>query len=244
MMKISVIIPANNVGESIVKCLDSIGSQVFDKSAYEIVIVLDSCTDNTEEIVTEWKESHGDINLRMIHAECGSPGGARNVGLDNAAGEYVMFVDGDDYLINDYAMAMLCGAIQGHSAVRVTDHEVSGRELKFSERLTLWLHFFRRDFIGDDRFTDMLLNEDFEFVKRIHNKPGYNEAIINTPLYHYNYDNDRMVARIFKVMRLSHERAEQGLPPLFVDDEFAPEGMETPAGRVLIGDVNHDLGNE
>ena len=136
-----------------------------------------------------------------------------------ADGEYIMFVDGDDYLINDHAMTMLYNAVQGHNAVRVMDHETNNR-VKFSQRLTLWLHFFSRELIGEERFTNMRLNEDFEFVKRIRSKPEYDEIQVFEPLYFYDYDEERMIQRILNVLRESAERKQQGLSPLYVDDEY------------------------
>lgn len=131
--------------------------------------------------------------------------------LDNALGEFILFVDGDDRLMNDSAMTILYNAAQGHNAVRMTDHGLSGGTVKFSKRLTMWLHFFSRELIGSDRFTDMLLNEDFEFVRRIRNKPGYNEATVDVPLYFYNYDRARMIARIEKRDRAFPRKSETGI---------------------------------
>lgn len=221
-MKISVIIPVNNLENKILQCLNSIYVQDMPKSNYEVLITFDSCTDNSESVVREWIKQHSDMRLRAFRAECKCPGSARNVGLDHAAGDYIMFVDGDDYLMNSSAMTILYNAVQGHNAVRVMDHGLSGRNIKFSRRLTIWLHFFSRELIGNDRFTDLLLNEDFEFVKRVRSKAGYNEAIVNIPLYFYNYDSQRMLNRIKIAMDLSWERSTQGLPPLFVGDEFIP----------------------
>lgn len=218
-MKISVIIPIYNLGQQIITALDSIYSQDFDKSEYEVLTIFDSCTDDSEALVSEWAKRHSDITVKFFYSQCKTPGGTRNVGLDNASGDYIMFIDGDDYLMNNSSMTIVNAAIQGHNAVRVMDHGVSGTRLKFSKRLTMWLHIFSRELIGEDRFTDMLLCEDFEFVKRIRNKSGYNEAIVNTPLYFYNYDNERMNARIKNVFELSRGR-DKSLPPLFVDDEF------------------------
>lgn len=234
-MKISVIIPIHNLENDIEQCLDSVAAQDFEKSEYEILAVLDSCTDNTENVLREWRDIHADINLNMYYARCRTPGGARNVGLDHATGEYIMFIDGDDHLINNAAMTLLYETVQGHNAVRVMDHEMSGNHIKFSQRLTLWLHFFARGLIGTERFTHMLLNEDFEFVKRIRNKPEYNEAQLNVPLYFYNFDEERMLQRITDVVHLSAERQAQGLPPLYVDDEFAAGGIpsELNIGNLL-----------
>ncbi len=225
-MKISIIIPAHDLGGAIVKCLDSIAVQDFDRTEYEVLVILDNCTDDTELNITTWCAEHADIKVKTFAAACGTPGGARNVGLDNASGEYIMFIDGDDYLINNSAMTILLNAVRGHNAVRITDHEVSGRTLKFSRRLTVWLHFFARSLIGEDRFTDMILCEDYEFVKRIRSKLGYDEVTLDVPLYHYNYDDERMTARIFKAFELTRERAAQGLPPVYVNDEFVPDASD------------------
>lgn len=219
-MKISVIIPVNDLGYGIIKCLDSIYTQDLDKSEYEVLVIFDSCTDNSEAVVREWLAGHSDIDMKFFYSQCKTPGGTRNVGLDNATGEYIMFIDGDDHLINNSAMTILYNAAVGRNAVRMIDHEVSGTSVKFSNRLTMWLHFFSKEIIGDERFSDMLLNEDFEFVKRIRSKSNYNETIVATPLYFYNYNDNRMIERIKKVLNMSQERKKQGLPPLYVDDEF------------------------
>ncbi len=219
-MKISVIIPIYNLEKEIINALESIASQNFEKSEYEIITVLDSCTDKTEEVVKKWHEKNKDINLVLLSANCLSPGGARNVGLDNAKGEYIIFVDGDDTIINKDAFKIVVNAIKNHNALRVTDHEINGNHIKFSNRLTIWLHIFRRDLIGSDRFTDMLLNEDYEFVKRIRSKNEYNEAVVDIPLYCYNYNNDRMVKRIKDVRKISFERRKKGLSSLYISDEF------------------------
>lgn len=219
-MKISVIIPVHNLEREITQCLNTVAAQDFDKSQYEILIVLDSCTDGSESVINQWLNVHRDVNLRIFYSQCKTPGGARNVGLNNASGEYILFIDGDDYLINNSAMALLYEAVQVHNAVRVTDHEINCNHVKFSNRLTLWLHFFSKELIGHDRFTDMLLNEDYEFVKRIRSKSGYNEAILSVPLYHYNYDEERMIRRIKEVRKLSYERRQQNLPALYVSDGF------------------------
>lgn len=225
-MKISVIIPVHNVGTALLTCLDSIYAQDFPKSDYEVLVVFDSCTDNSESIVLSWQKEHNDMRMRAFRKHCGSAGGARNVGLDNACGEFILFVDGDDYLMNNSAMTILYNAAQGHNAVRMLDHGLGGGTIKFSKRLTIWLHFFSREFIGNDRFTDLMLSEDFEFVKRIRSKPGYNEATVNIPLYFYNYDRERMIERIKKAHNISRERAKQGLPPVFVCDEFIPDELD------------------
>ena len=222
-MKISVIIPVHNLGTQIIPCLDSVASQDFSADEYEVLIILDACTDDSESVIRDWHSLHPNINMVILYSQCRTPGGARNAGLDNAEGEFIMFIDGDDKLIDNSAMTIWYNAVQGHNAVRVTDHEIKGTHTKFSERLTIWLHFFSREIIGTSRFTNMLLNEDFEFVKRIRNKEGYDEVLVSKPLYYYNYDEERMLQRIKYVFKESALRRLQGLPPLYVGDEFMPK---------------------
>lgn len=219
-MKFTVIVPVHNMEGQIEQCLNSIAMQGFNKSEYEVLVIVDSCTDNTEGVVRDWKIEHSDVNIEIFYAQCRTPGGARNVGLDNAIGEYIVFVDADDYLISNSAFTIIYSAIQGHNAVRIMDHVMTGNHVKFSKRLTLWLHVFSKELIGQERFTHMLLNEDYEFVKRIRSKPEYNETQIATPLYCYNYDKDKMLQRIKEVQKASRERKHQGLPSLYISDEF------------------------
>ena len=106
-MKISIIIPVHNLENLIIQCLNSVAAQDFNKSDYEILLVLDACSDNTEVIVKEWQNQHRSINLRILYSQVRTPGGARNVGLNHAMGDYVLFIDGDDKLINNSAMTIL-----------------------------------------------------------------------------------------------------------------------------------------
>jgi len=101
---LSVIIPMYNCGAIITRCLDSI-----DYSNSEIIVVDDGSKDNGAEIVTQYAENHP--NVRLIHKENGGVSSARNVGLDNANGQYIMFVDADDYVAKDGIKRMVDLAI-------------------------------------------------------------------------------------------------------------------------------------
>ena len=92
--KISVIIPVYNVSEYISRCADSIISQnLFD---IEIIFVNDGTKDNSREIVQKYQ--HDDSRIMILDKENGGLSSARNYGLKYAKGEYVLFVDSDDYL--------------------------------------------------------------------------------------------------------------------------------------------------
>ena len=94
---ISVIIPVYNVEEYLRTCLDSIASQTY--SNLEIVLVDDGSTDKSPSICDEYQER--DSRFRVIHKKNGGQSSARNEALDVATGEYISFVDSDDWLEPD-----------------------------------------------------------------------------------------------------------------------------------------------
>ena len=97
-MKLSYIVPVYKVEKYLRQCIDSILAQTMDD--YEIILVDDGSPDNCPAICDEYKEKYPDI-IKVIHKENGGLPVARNVGFQNAEGEYVFFFDGDDYLISD-----------------------------------------------------------------------------------------------------------------------------------------------
>lgn len=90
-MKLSIIIPVYNLAQYIEKCLNSILNQPF--KDYEIICVNDGSTDNSLEILNRFKDK-----ITIIDKENEGSGVARNVGIDRAQGEYIFFIDGDDWL--------------------------------------------------------------------------------------------------------------------------------------------------
>lgn len=91
---ISVIVPVYNVEKYLKKCLDSIVNQTYKN--LEIIIVDDGSTDNSGLICDEY--SKNDSRIKVIHKKNGGLSDARNVGLDNANGKYISFIDSDDYI--------------------------------------------------------------------------------------------------------------------------------------------------
>ena len=96
-MKLSIIIPVYQVEQTIRRCIDSILSQSF--AEWEIILVNDGSPDGCPNICDEYDKNYEKI--RVIHKENGGLSDARNVGIDDAKGEYVTFVDSDDYLGDD-----------------------------------------------------------------------------------------------------------------------------------------------
>lgn len=108
---VSVIIPAYNAGLYIKKCIKSVIEQTY--SNIEILIINDGSTDDTLHIAE--KLSKTDNRIRLLIQRNLGVSAARNNGIKNAKGEYLIFVDGDDYLAADYIEYMLGLIEQTHS---------------------------------------------------------------------------------------------------------------------------------
>jgi len=96
--KISVIVPVYNAEKSLPRCIDSILAQTF--SDFELLLVDDGSTDRSGAICREYADK--DSRVKMLTKQNGGVGSARNVGLDNARGEWITFVDSDDWATEDY----------------------------------------------------------------------------------------------------------------------------------------------
>lgn len=97
-VKHTVIVPAYNTGEAIRRCIDSILAQSI--GDWELIVVDDGSSDCTPVVIDEYAGK--DERIRAIHIANGGVSNARNVGLEAARGEYVMFVDSDDWIEPDY----------------------------------------------------------------------------------------------------------------------------------------------
>src|SRR5690625_2816139 len=95
--QISIIVPVYNVASYVQQCLDSILDQTF--KGFEVIVINDGSTDNTGEIIDKYTKK--DRRVKAIHQSYGGVSSARNIGIELATGEYIGFVDGDDYIKKD-----------------------------------------------------------------------------------------------------------------------------------------------
>lgn len=116
-MKISVIVPVYNVEKYIKKCLDSLVNQTL--NGVEIIVVNDGSPDNSQKIIDEYAKKYK--NVKSYIKENGGLSDARNYGIKKATGEYISFVDSDDYIRNDMLEIMYNYAIKEDLDVVVCD---------------------------------------------------------------------------------------------------------------------------
>ena len=102
-MRLSIIIPAYNAERFIEKCIDSIIDNNF--SAYEIIVIDDGSTDKTPEILDRMAIQY--CCMRVFHVNNGGVSKARNLGIEKAQGDYLAFVDADDFVEEGYVSKLL-----------------------------------------------------------------------------------------------------------------------------------------
>lgn len=179
MKKLSVIIPVYNIKDYLRQCLDSL---VCDRADYEILLIDDGSNDGSSAICEEYSEKHSMI--KVFHKENGGVSSARNLGLQKAEGEYIYFVDGDDWvegfssvfdaLVGDDLYGVNYDVIEAHADVIASHHPECcfipvNAYSKFYMRHShaLWAFVFRRDKIaalGLNFCEELKYAEDWVFV--------------------------------------------------------------------------------
>ncbi|MGM9600387.1 MAG: glycosyltransferase family 2 protein [Faecousia sp.] len=110
---ISVIIPVYNVEKYLQRCLDSVIEQTYKN--LEVILIDDGSTDHSGEICDDYAAK--DVRIHVIHQENQGVSAARNKGLDNVKGEYITFVDSDDYIVNDMIAELLRLSEEEHADI-------------------------------------------------------------------------------------------------------------------------------
>ncbi len=101
-MKISIIIPTYKPKSYIWECLDSLVVQTLPYEDFEVILVLNGCKEPWETEIREYMSKHSELQVNFIQTDQGGVSNARNIALDVARGEYVTFIDDDDYVSPSY----------------------------------------------------------------------------------------------------------------------------------------------
>mgnify|MGYP004457952755 CR=1 FL=1 len=196
--KVSVIIPVYGVEKYIGKCLDSLVNQTL--KDIEIIVVNDGTKDNSQKIIDKYAKKYK--NIKALIKENGGQGSARNYGLELATGEYIGYVDGDDYVEYDmyeklYNKAkendldvVICGNynVSEDYKNKTTDLEFTKFDDNFINALlgkkAVWNKIYKRNIIGKTTFRSKVWYEDFDFsIKVLTNAKKID--YVNEPLYDY-----------------------------------------------------------
>ena len=149
-IKVSVIVPVYNTSQYIGRSLNSIISQDFD--SFEIIVVDDGSTDNSLEIINQ-TFNDCEIPHKIIHQENAGVSVARNVALNEARGDYIVFVDGDDYISQNHLSNLYNGK---------TDFSLTLYAKEYEDR-RVNMDSFSQDLISTHDFIEMELNMQITF---------------------------------------------------------------------------------
>lgn len=203
---ISIIVPVYNTENYLKRCLESIISQTYQN--LEIIIINDGSTDNSQEIIEEFARK--DQRIRTIIKENGGLSSARNAGLDLATGEFISFVDSDDYLnVELYSKVMkvfkndiniVCfpfTKIDKKGKFKLKNLELQGKYTSFDGMIfkqpwNVCNKIFRKKDITSSKikFTENIFFEDLDFITKFYISLKPNVLYINTPFYYYCYNNN------------------------------------------------------
>lgn len=205
----SIIVPVYKVEEYLPRCVESLVNQTIDLHALEILLVDDGSPDRCGVLCDQYAEKYPFV--KALHKKNGGLSSARNYGVDRASGEWIIFVDSDDYVDKDMCRILqekiektagldavvYDGFEENGSENRIRDGFcenglVSGREYLLyhyknrSLNVEAWLYAYRRNFLKEHHlsFKEGILHEDVEFAPRAMLQ-AQKVLELDQPLYHY-----------------------------------------------------------
>lgn len=207
-MEISVIIPSYKPGNYIYECIDSLKLQDIDKSLFEVIIVLNGCNEPFYTDITNYIK-HCDINFRIVQTDVAGVSNARNIALDVMTGEYVAFIDDDDYVSSSYLSELYNIAKSGYVPLsnlvafddatneylpyyisnvytKKSDNKKSYKIFQIRSYLSVPVcKLIRKDIVNSVRFDKRLKNgEDSLFMFTISNKMKYFKFTTPNAIYY------------------------------------------------------------
>lgn len=187
--KVSIIVPIFNTSQHLVKCIKSIMNQSYKN--LEIILINDGSTDNSLELCQ--RLALEDDRIKVFSQENKGLSTTRNLGIGYATGDYICFIDSDDYLENDMIEVLLKNAISANadvSSIRAFVHTRDGEIRKYSNdprsiniydnidkivnayangniSIAVWDKMFKKTFIEKVRFSPDVYQEDADFMLQL-----------------------------------------------------------------------------
>lgn len=240
MEKISVIVPVYKVEQYLNRCIRSIVDQTYQN--LEIILVDDGSPDNCGAMCDLWAQK--DPRIKVIHKENGGSGAARNTALDAATGDYIAFVDSDDYICPEMLQHLLQllkdGADIAECGYRNTDNDFLNFDTSHPQissfdpenamllhirdkhfRQIIWNKLYSRNVIGDIRFVDGKKIDDEFWTYRV---LGNAKKLIQSSKVCYAYRQQNTSAmhsmsvqnhlQVLEAKVLRHEYIKESFPAL------------------------------
>lgn len=215
MDKVSIIIPVYNTEKFLPQCLNSIVHQTYKN--LEIIIVNDGSKDNSDDICQKFAKH--DKRIKIIYQTNSGLSATRNKGLLNATGDYVHFIDSDDYIDLDYyekiisgnkkinADIIAAGVVSQNSSFYDVEYKHKSILTTLSEKFietnalsncTVWRYVFKRDFLKRNKliFAHGRIFEDMLFIPDAIRLANYVLTIPDT-YYHYVFNSNSLLNKAY-----------------------------------------------
>lgn len=239
-MRFSIIIPVYNVEKYISKCIESVKGQTL--TDFECLIIDDGTKDKSIEKAIE--VIGNDERFKIYHKANGGLSDARNYGIDKATGEYLFFLDSDDYIGNTlledtYNMAKKCDSdIVCFDMMYIYDNDEekisSGADFECKsykdDKSVIFINnssnnkIYRRSFMSDKRFIKGMWYEDLAVIPVWLSKAN-NVSHVGKPLYYYlqregsiSHSADPRIFDIYKALNIIKEELHTDLTDLYLDN--------------------------
>lgn len=236
-MIISVVVPVYNVEAYLGKCINSIIKQSYKE--LDIILINDGSTDNSGEICENYKKI--DSRISVINKENGGQSDARNVGIKNAKGEFITFIDSDDYITTNY-ISSLFGLLKQYNAdisivsyyyvtskrkidnstgeVSVMDSKIAIRRMLLDDGFDMgpWAKMYRTDYFKKINFPVGKFFEDSLTTYQIFAEAD-RIVLGSEPLYYYVNRADSTVNEIFNEKKLDLIEMNKSME-VFINNQY------------------------
>ena len=221
MIKVSIIVPVYNTGKYLKKCINSLINQT--EKDIEIILLNDGSTDNSEDIIKSYK----DKRIKYIKKENTGIGSVRNLGIKESKGQYLMFIDSDDYIKLDCVEKLYNYAVNNNSDLVVSDfykdfgnhleeikiEDFNPSPLRENPNIINYVNLgpcnklYKKEVLNGVYFEENLKYEDAPFVVKAL-KNAHNISKLNEPLsYYVIHENSQTTIRdskIFDILEISN----------------------------------------
>lgn len=256
--KVSVIVPVYNLSQYIGSTLDSIINQDF--NSFEVIVIDDGSTDDSLEVIND-KLSKSLISYKIIHQDNSGVSSARNRGIDEANGDYLVFIDGDDYITGNHLSELYNGE-SDFSLIQLvkkdgenlsSPHQYSKTSISCDDFIKMELNMeipfnfcqlmYRKSIIDDNniRFnTDAVYGEDTEFALKAL-AFGDEIAVSNEITYYYIQRQDSAIRttdfRRFELVAIFENLAE--FYKKLGKDDLAELIITSRIPKAIFGNMNY-----
>ena len=206
--KVSVIVPVYNVKNYLERCLDSILGQTY--TNIEVILIDDGSTDGSNKLCEKY--SYLDNRVKVIHKANGGLSSARNVGIKVATGDFIAFVDSDDWisedayeymldlLLRNQADAVQCGFIKTNNKTEIKEEQeqiviynnkdVCQFYMNYSTETgsySVWKFLYKKKLIKDIFFREGKINEDIDFNYKVLNR--CKKLVVSNQIKYFYFQN-------------------------------------------------------